>query len=439
MEVINTFQRIYLIKKTVFVSNFKITKTGRYSCEEAEACSNPHGFQIAVFRLTIINKFKLYCEAGDKKNLYIFLIILVGGLMYLVVCMFSDKFGRSNIFRLSLVLGVIGMISVIFSLDLFSTLIGFTFLSFASDVNNTMCYIYMSEVVLDNFRNWASFVFVLCFFVGEIFSGLVGMAFNNFQSIAVFFLILSIPIIIFLFQLKKSPYFLKSSNKLDQFAQLMNHIAQTNQVPIAKVKQKIQHFQNDSNEFTNPKIDDFNTKVKSNPTGSQRDKPHLLQKYDQDSSSVLTSTDLKPFFQLEQIEDDSQVGLTEYFSRCSNVMKLIAYVFLLSNFYWTIGLTVYLPEIIGFKSLYSNMFFMGCSDFVGGIFMILFINNTRRRFLNYYNLVSNLITVLILFFLQKFNLTDYYFGKILDIILSCNEFILYLFSSFNLPLSFFYF
>lgn len=405
-------------------------KSGRYKCSEEEACSNPHGFEISINRSTIINKFSLYCEAKGEKDVYIFLIILIGGFAYLVVCVFSNKFGRSNIFRFSVFWGVLGMIAVIISLDLFTTMAGFTLLSFASDVNNTMCYIYMSEVVLDNFRNWASFVFVLCFFVGEIFSGLVGLAFDDFQVISFFFLMLSIPIIIFLFQLKKSPYFLKSKGEEQEFCDLFNHIIKTNSVSPENVKNQIQNLQNNAIEFGNIKIENQPTKITTNMSNSEK---LNLKTTENESNTLLKTSELASFFKSGEVEDSNRVGLAEYFSNCSNVMKLIAYVFLLTNFYWTIGLTVFLPEMIGFKSLYSNMFFMGCSDFVGGIFMILFINRTRRRILNFYNLISNCVTVAILLLIQQFGITEYYYGKILDIILSCKIYFFEYFKSIKKP------
>ena len=92
------------------------------------------------------------------------------------------------------------------------------------------------------------------------------------------------------------------------------------------------------------------------------------------------------------------------------------------NLYWVQGMTVFLPEMMGFQSVYLNNFLLSLADLVGISIMIFFLNNTRRKTLNKFHLIVILISSIILFILHATPLKKYKATLVFDIILSCNIF-----------------
>ena len=133
----------------------------------------------------------------------------------------------------------------------------------------------------------------------------------------------------------------------------------------------------------------------------------------------LVQKDLDSLFTDRQKEISVDISLKEYFSKFKNILKIISYAFLVMNLYWVMGLTVFLPEIMGFKSLYLNNFLLALADLFGVSLMALFLNTTRRSALNTFHLSLILIASVILLLLHSSPYKNLTSVKIIDVILSC--------------------
>jgi len=153
-------------------------------------------------------------------------------------------------------------------------------------------------------------------------------------------------------------------------------------------------------------------------TGNQSDNLHptLMKR-----KLRLTEQDLEPLFLNSEKNNSLDISLKEYFSKPKNILKIISYSLLVMNLYWVMGLTVFLPEKMGFKSLYLNNFLLAFADLFGVSMMALFLNNTRRSALNTFHLSLIFISSSILLLLQFSSLNNYEIFKFIDLFLSCNR------------------
>lgn len=225
---------------------------------------------------------------------------------------------------------------------------------------------------------------------------------------SIFFLLICLPSFILIFQLNQTLFYYKRHDKRQSFCKLINFMIKENKSSYDQIKSTLKDYKRGIYDESNVHKDNSSEKNLIPNNFEQNDK----------TPNKVTFEELEIFFQ-EDNKVISNTYLNKYFSNCRNIMKLIAYIFLVSNLYWTMGLTVFLPEIIGFKSLYLNMFYLALADFIGIIIMSIFINTTRRKVLNFYHLISNILACIILIVLHQPQYQELKINKVLDIILSC--------------------
>lgn len=397
-----------------------------------DACSSKFGFKVVSERFSLVNRFRLYCDRSQLKNLVIFVTIFLGGLLYFIVSVLSDKFGRRTVFRISIILGIIGFICLVSSVDLFFAIVGLVLLCLTADTFYSLAFIYMSEISPPRLRNSSSLAMLISYFIGEMLGSFSGLCFKDYRHLGSFFFVLSLPIFYFYLTLKHSIFYLVKKGRRGSLLKLLSHMAHLNQVPPEYIKARLKN--NRVNYFKHFPLDHQSTAINSRfhsqlpfkpspgitvATGNQSDNfhPRVMAR-----KLRLNETDLDPLFTPKQKAISSDVSLKEYFSKGRNVLKIVSYSLLVMNLYWIMGLTVFLPEIMGFKSLYLNNFFLAFADFFGVSMMVLFLNNTRRSFLNCFHLSLILVAsiVLLLFHISPYK--NYNFVKIIDLLLSCTSF-----------------
>lgn len=398
----------------------------------AKACSSQFGFKVVGERYSLVNRFQLYCDRSQLKNVVIFVTIFLGGLLYFVVSVLSDKFGRRTVFRISIILGVIGFVFLVSSVDLFFAIVGLVLLCLTADTFYSLAFIYMSEISPPRLRNSSSLAMLISYFIGEMLGSFSGLCFKDYRHLGSFFFVISIPIFYFYLSLRHSIFYLVKKGRRGSLLRLLEHMAQANQVPPEYIKarlknNKVNYFKNISTDTQFTKIDArFSSKLplKTSPgitiaTGNQPDNfhPRVMAR-----KLRLLESDLDPLFTQKQKQISVDVSLKEYFSKGANVLKMLSYSLLVMNLYWVMGLTVFLPEIMGFKSLYLNNFFLAFADFFGVSMMVLFLNNTRRSFLNCFHLSLILLASIVLLLLHLSSYKSHSFGKIVDVLLSCKCF-----------------
>ena len=230
--------------------------------------------------------------------------------------------------------------------------------------------------------------------------------------------------------MKHTMFYLVKKGKKKSLLKLLAHMIKINKVPPEYIKARLknnsvdyfrklpQHSQNQENN-SNLMFPFSKLKEITVATGNQPENLHptLMAR-----KLRLVEGDLDSLFTIRQKEISVDISLKEYFSKYKNILKIISYAFLVMNLYWVMGLTVFLPEIMGFKSLYLNNFFLALADLFGVSLMALFLNNTKRSALNTFHLSLILICAVVLLLLHSSPYKNMNFVKIIDLILSCKIF-----------------
>lgn len=369
----------------------------------------------------MIDKFKLYCDRDYLKNVAICMIIFIGGLLYFIANGLSDRFGRRNIFRISIIIGCAGFIFFVSSINFFFAVFGLVLLVLTIDICNSLAYIYMSEISPPKLRNISSLAMLIAGNFGQIFGTLTAIIIMDYRYLATAFFIIALPVFAFYFWLKPTFFYLVRIGDKKRFLKLLMHILKSNRVRPEYIKarlrsNKIAYKEErllDTSEIESKPRDIELWKVNSEENSNNQRLANFLK---------LNENDLETFFIPSKEKDKHSVSIKQHFSNCKNILKLIAYVFLVMNLYWVQGMTVFLPEMMGFQSVYLNNFLLSLADLVGISIMIFFLNNTRRKTLNKFHLIVILISSIILFILHATPLKKYKATLVFDIILSCNIF-----------------
>lgn len=323
----------------------------------------------------------------------------------------SDRLGRPFFLKLSIIKMLIGSILIIFSWNLALTAIGFIVVAYAFDVLYTLSFVLSSEISPVKFRNKYANIMLTFYFFGEMVGSLLGLVFYHYQNLTVFFALMILPSICFTFKVKPSFYELLRKRKKEEFSELANYVSTTNGVPLHEVKEKLKKLNKQNGNISTEDVSKETKNKNILPTPNPSKKSEKIDK--------IETSDILPFFDVKQEHKPDEISLTKYFKKGANFVKLIAFCFLIMNCYWVIGNSFFLPEIIGFKSIVLNNFFLAFADFVGILLMFFFINRGKRNTLNKCQLILIFLFSTILVVLNKFNEKDVKWIKVLDIIFSC--------------------
>jgi hypothetical protein len=258
--------------------------------------------------------------------------------------------------------------------------------------------------------------------IGEFFGTAAALVFMDYRYLATFFFVVTIPIFIFYFWIKPTFFYLLRVKDRKGFLKLLKYILRVNSVREEYIKAKLKNnrisLQEEALEAslevalieksTNIELDDLQSKNKTN---------HL----DISNYLKLTEEDLEPLFSMKEDQQQHSVSIKKYFSNCKKTLNLIAYVFLIMNLYWVKGMTIFLPERMGFKSVYLNNFLLSFADLLGISIMIFFLNNTPRSKLNKIQLSVILVSSTILSILHLSSVKSSKPTLVFDIILSCKH------------------
>ena len=369
----------------------------------------------------------MYCDRSSYRNKAIFCTIFFGGILYFFASCLSDKLGRRTILRLGIVLGIVGFLVLLISPGLTLTIGGLILLCLTADTCYSLSFIYMAEISPPRLRNTSSLVILISYFVGEMLGAFSGMIFKDYKSLASMFFILSLPMFFFYFSLQPTFYYLLKSGRQKHFLALLELIIKKNKVLPEYIKarlhlNKVHYFNSLSNSLSQRKEKTFTSKLPMTSssliridTGNQSCSFHpniIARKF------RLSLSDLDELFtSSESIEGNNSAE--GYFKQKKNLLRLFAYALLVMNMYWIMGLTVFLPNQMGFNSVYLNTFFLALADLVGVSLMALFLNNTRRSVLNFFHLTTILIAATLLMLLHSSSFANTSNALSIDIFLSC--------------------
>lgn len=375
----------------------------------------------------------MYCERAYLKGVSICVVILAGGLLYFVANILSDRMGRRRVFRTSIVLGVLGFVFLMWSPNLIVTILGLVLLALMIDVCNSLAFVYMSEVSPPKLRNISALAMLIGSTIGEIVGSFSALVFMDYRYMSILYFAVTIPIFVFFFWLRPTFFHLvRSKNKKSMLSHL-KYVLCTNAVRPEYIKARL--HQNrlilsseaspDSSSVTLP--GHSNKSTQPDPFARHSSENIYISKLPQDSLDLsgefgqfeLALDDLDPLFQSPAKQDENFIPLRKYFGKCSHVVHLIAYALLIMNLYWVKGMTVFLPEKMGFKSIYLNNFLLNAADLAGISLMMWFLNSTRRTTLNRFHLGFILTGSAVVMVLHATSLRSSLWVKVVDILLSC--------------------
>lgn len=358
----------------------------------------------------------------------IFITIFLGGFLYFIISVLSDKLGRRAVFRISIILGALGFCLLVSSLNLFLAISGLVLLCLTADTCYSLAFIYMSEIAPPRLRNSSSLAMLISYFVGEMLGSFSGLCFRDYHALGSFFFLLAIPVFYFYFTLRHTIFYLVKKNRRNALMRLLLHMIKINKVPPEYIKARLQN--NSVAYFSRLPSNSLDCEGPEHPqhspfyssphitvaTGNQPENfhPSLISR-----KLRLSISDLDILFTQKQRDISSDVSLHQYFSKPKNSLKLLAYCALVMNLYWVMGLTVFLPEKMGFQSLYLNNFLLALADLVGVSLMALFLNSTSRASLNSFHLLLILICSVVLLLLHTSPVKSVGMVKSIDLILSC--------------------
>ena len=401
-----------------------------FECDQASACSNKEGYTIESSRFSISDQFDLYCDRSYLKNISIFMVVSVGGILYFFASCLSDKLGRRTVMRIGIVGGFIGFLLVLLSPGIFLTTAGLVLLALTVDTCYSLAFIYMSEIAPPRLRNISSLMMIVFHFSGEMLGAFIAYLLHNYKVMLSVFFILAIIMFAFYFSLNPTLHHLLKSQQRKEFLKLLNLMIKKNKVLPEYVKARLNrnkvdyfaesqdvHSEDMSNELTTklPMTSSSLTKTSSKDLNYSLDTMHMTKNLE------LSLSDLDVLFIKKEIKRNEK-KTSYYFKNLKNSLHLVAYALLVMNMYWVTGLTVFLPEKMGFDSIYVNTFFLASADLMGVSLMALFVNKTRRSVLNIAYLSMILVSTIILVILHSSFVPKSAFVQVIDIILSCKYF-----------------
>lgn len=366
------------------------------------------------------------------------MIIFVGGVLYFIANFVSDCVGRRVVFRVSIALGVFGFVFLVWSPNFVLTISGLVLLALTVDVCNSLAFIYMSEVSPPRLRNVSSLVMLITYIVGEIVGSASALLFMDYRYLSILYFVITIPVFAFYFWLRPTFYHLiRSRNRKTMFTQL-KYILRINRVRPEYIKARL-----NQNRFTfasEASLEKLSATNPGDPTLADNpiqfgsftrhfsENAHISQSFEEPpnltykaSKFELTQADLEPLFSAPKQTDANFIPLRTYFGQCVRVVHIVAYTFLVMNLYWVKGMSVFLPEKMGFESVYLNNFLLSLADLLGMSLMICFLNKTRRTTLNRFHLSFILFSSATVMILHNKALQSNLFVKIVDIFLSCKS------------------
>lgn len=372
------------------------------------------------------------------------MIILAGGLLYFIANFLSDRVGRRRVFRTSIVLGVFGFALLMWSPHLAVSISGLTLVALMVDICNSLAFIYMSEVSPPKLRNMSSLAMLVGSIIGEIVGSGSALIFSDYRYMSILYFSAIIPVFVFYFWLRPTFFHLvRSKNRKSMFEEI-KYVLRTNCVRSEYIKARLHKNQltlsgetslNSSSETlrtlshqSGPSGHSERSK-NSDYFGRESSKSVTISDATTDSFKLaggseqfeLTPADLDPLFEEPAKKDKNFIPLREYFKSCEHLMHLFAYAMLVMNVFWVKGMTVFLPEKMGFDSIYLNNFLLSTADLVGILLMVCFLNSTRRSTLNRFHLgfiLAGSITVMVL---HVTALRLSLWVQIVDIVLSCKD------------------
>lgn len=379
--------------------------------------------------MSLVNEFQLYCQRTTAKNVSVLLMISMGGLLFFIANFSSDKLGRRVVLRFSMVVGLVGVGLFLLVRKFSLMVVSLIMISLTIDVSNTLAFLYMSEVSPPRLGESSSLMMLLFEFIGEIVGSFTPLLSMDYRRLMLIYFVIFILNVVFYFWLRPTFYYLVRVKDRPATLELIRHVTRTNSVRPEYIKARLNRnrltFDEDTVNLIQQALSQHTPSASNfNSSGSKEQAKLPRTEMSRQVSArlfSLTEQDIEPLFRIPKSQNTNEISLGEYLSSCENVFKVIAYTVVILNFYWVKGMTIFLPEKMGFKSVYVNSALLATADLAGLLIMTCFLSNTRRTFLNRFHLSFILVVSVVLCGFHWLSLTRFGFVKIVDMILSCRS------------------
>ena len=312
------------------------------SCTSEKACSNEFGYEILAQRISIVTKYKFYCEREIEYSNALFLIFTISAFMGFFFTMMSDYFGRSFILKCNTFFFIVGTLLLVIVEDFNLVTLGLAMIFSYYDVFFSTIYILINESMGDKLRN---FTLGMTFF----FFGLGNFAFlainlfvtDYYLDFIILFFVTNIGIIFYFF-LKETPFFYYRTKNLKELYYSLNSIMQSNyknevhQEMSIKIKQKLH--------LTEIKLENYHT------------------------------------YRIKKIVDHKKTNIANFFFKLKGHWKnFISIIILFSTTSFCSAMFVVSPQYLGLDNLYINIFLLNFSEMCGYFIMSTKAKNVERK------------------------------------------------------------
>lgn len=339
------------------------------TCPMEEACNNKYGFSTFTAIRSLIVENKLYCDR--RKYLYISeaSFVVTGGFIAFLFAFLSDKVGRRPIFILSFCLTMIGTFTCLLSTNLTVIVIGNMFSWSGMDTFFSMIFVYCNEMIGSALRSKSNAVLFFCWGLGQVVFNILNIWISDYRTI---FFIQFLPLFVAgigYFYLKETPYWLYKKKKISELFFTLKYVGLMNGRKELELEDRL---------TSDLGLDQLVTRRLENS-----DKIELIP---------LIVTGEAPFSNYLR-------GCGKLCKDRATLLKLIGVTMITANIYIGYSLSILIPQKIGLADIHLNGVFLGISEILGYIFVILFGNLIPRRILNFScALIVILLDVVLLIF-----------------------------------------
>ena len=235
---------------------------------EKEACGKKYKIEI-IFN-SITTEFKLYCEKGNIKETYEFFVLVVGSIMVFVFSIVQDILGRKKILTWSYLVMIIFWVCAYFQNSLSLQLFGLACFWGYQALTCTVIYLYLNELTVNPFRNYAVNCCSIFMCAGGLFGNLCTAFISDYKLLnLIIFSSYFLSFLLCFFLLPESPNYLLKNSKIEELKEAVCGIGSTNGLSNDQVSKALDDLEiaiqsNYILTFLNKKDEKNNVKVKKN-------------------------------------------------------------------------------------------------------------------------------------------------------------------------------
>lgn len=221
---------------------FSLPETGQtLPVSEVEAC-HQKSFHTESWFSSISTEEGLYCESSGKRDSFEFVVLLFGSLTSAVFLLLADRLGRKVVILVNWLLVLVGSVCVLLIESVGFKVFGLVLLWAYLDTVLASCTILSNELLVNPLRNLSSVCFNCIHSLGGIVGTFLAFYLGDYRRVVlVYSLGFSVASLLLLLLVPKSPSFLLSKGRFEEFRVSLQSIVSLNAVP-PEVSEKVDHL-----------------------------------------------------------------------------------------------------------------------------------------------------------------------------------------------------